>query len=337
MQFNYSANQLDTEYNKEMIEIYQDQIEDGALIIESDPELIGLDFIRTLKIQKLSINNCNNVIPILESENIIELSVSQCSFYSFEQFQLKYLKILKVQNSQVQKSQNQDTLIRVQQFTKFKELKKLLLFGFAVNINPLSQMTNLTQLILSFCGIRNTEALKPLINLEVLYLPGNESIDITSLQFLNKLIKISLNYCCLISLDALRPLSKLSELSIQHNSIIHLQPLVGLMQLQFLYATNNKILDIKSIKQHPNFQKFKLGVQEQPAKIELKMANMMININRPITSLRTILKKILQLKSYSIICRQQINSCLKQLRTNQVTLAQAILLFQQQNIQDDYQ
>ncbi|CAL6108076.1 Hypothetical_protein [Hexamita inflata] len=134
MQFN-SVNQLDTEYNKEMIEIYQDQIEDGAIIIESDPELIGLDFIRTLKIQKLSINNCHNVIPILESKDIIELSVLQCSFYSFEQFQLKNLKILKVQNSQVQKSQNQDTLIRVQEFTKFKELKKLLLFGFAVNIN----------------------------------------------------------------------------------------------------------------------------------------------------------------------------------------------------------
>ncbi|CAL6053544.1 leucine-rich_repeat protein [Hexamita inflata] len=170
-------------------------------------------------------------------------------------------------------------------------------------------MTGLTKLYLMQCQIRSTEALRPLIYLEELYLSYYLYIDINALQYLTNLTILKMVSCNLVSLDALRPLKKLKELSIFYNKIVYLQPLMELKQLSRLDARNNKVIDFQTIQQHPNFSSFILYGQKQPTQEELQTSNIMKDINNQISFLKQVtlviksykkLKHPIQTENYSI-------------------------------------
>ncbi|CAL6097294.1 leucine-rich_repeat domain-containing protein [Hexamita inflata] len=270
-------------------------------LIYDDEQLKDLDFIRTLNIQSLELVNCDNIVPKLQSSTIRQLQLINCnrliSVHSLQNYDLSNLEILTFCADKMgQTDQN-----LVSQILKYQKLSQLILIGQKINVNPLSQMVQLTYLSINDCGLCNIDALKSLSNLEELSLDWNNGVDITSLQHLTQLIILQLNYCNLISVDALRPLNKLKYLSIIKNSVVYIQPLLELNKLSALDARYNKIQDILSIQNHPSFQLFKIDFQEQPQQQLLKLAKMMMEINRPI-----VLQKQMNKLSRSLVLKHNI-------------------------------
>ncbi|CAL6053529.1 leucine-rich_repeat domain-containing protein [Hexamita inflata] len=281
--------QMLSEYDKTMIQKYQNIIKNETLIIKNDPQLQDLDFINILKVQVIELYSCINTIPKLESKNIKQLKIQDCDIYRLNELQLENLEFLEMYNYNRQYSK---TL--TQEIAKFLRLRVLRLYGCIVDMSPISQKSNnLTKLFLRSCEIRTTTALRPLVNLEELCLDTNDGVDITSLQYLTTLKKLYLKQCGLINLDALRPLNMLEELNIQENKIVYIQPLLELTQLSKLDARYNNISDSKIIEQHSNFKKsnFILSRISQPTKTELQVANILKSINSPINSLKYLSKQ----------------------------------------------
>ncbi|CAL6001093.1 leucine-rich_repeat domain-containing protein [Hexamita inflata] len=344
------------ESDNALMEMYQSQIKDETLTIYSNKDLKSLDFICKLKINKLGLWTCYNIIPKLESQTIRQIEIMDCYIQSIKDFQLENLEILVIQNHFRKES---DTLVK--EIVTFSKLKELTLGKWTIDISPLSQIAGLNKLYLIKCELRSIEtlrflinlehlrfcrinidliqiqnliqltnlqlddcsldninALKPLVNLIDLNIDCNPDIDITSIQFLTKLIQLSMFKCCLVNLDPLRLLYKLEELRIYNNQIVYIQPLYELKQLSKLYAHSNQLVDIQSLAQHPYFNVFSLDYQNQPTQDELKAANVMRDIDNQITSLKYISRQYNRLKSQSTIFRQYITQQLQKQYDNQL-------------------
>ncbi|CAL6079690.1 leucine-rich_repeat domain-containing protein [Hexamita inflata] len=193
-------------------------------------------------------------------------------------------------------------------------------------------MTGLTKLSLNSCDLCNTETLRPLTNLIVLSLNGNQDINIYTLQYLTKLTSLYLNSCGVVSLDFLRPLTKLEVLDIYDNKVVFIQPILELKYLSILSAGYNKLIDIQTIEQHSNFKNFVLNIQDLPTNEELKVANILRIINHPVIKFKQIYKQACQLNIKSNIFKKKLNECLQKLYSNQVSfIAQAAFILQNQN------
>ncbi|CAL5992233.1 leucine-rich_repeat domain-containing protein [Hexamita inflata] len=322
-----------SEYDKQMIEKYQSEIKDGTLTIYQNQDLKSLDFMRLLNLQELELKFCNNIIPKLESQTIKMLKIQQCKIQSVKDFQLENLEVLEIYNQFDQL----ESKTLVQEILRFKKLKGLSLYKYITDLSPLLQITRLSKLSLIECNLYNTEALRPLINLVELNLNSND-IDITVVQYLTNLTNLSLRCCNLVSLHALRPLKKLEELDIFNNKIVFLQPLVELKMLSKLDARFNKIMDTESIQLHPNFDCFMIDNQDVPIQDELKVANIMRDINNQISSLQQICKESSRIKEINTVLRQKIAQQLQlSYNCHEQCVARAANLFQTLSSLDDCQ
>ncbi|CAL6046411.1 leucine-rich_repeat domain-containing protein [Hexamita inflata] len=347
------------QYNKTMIDKYQNQIREGMLIIDSKPELNNLDFIRFLKVNTLVLGSCRSIIPKFYSQTIKQLRIYSYDNISLNVFQLDNLEVLTLQSNDINKSK---TLVL--EIIQFQKLKELYLCGWITDISPLlqlrgltqlglyscqsniqiqmidvstiQQMTNLTTLALNDCKVRNASVLQRLIYLEELCLDQNQGIDITALQYLTKLTKLSLRSCDLVGLDSLMPLIKLKDLNIQGNKIIYIQPLAQLKNLSQLDARYNNIIEAETIQQHQNYQSFLLGAQYQPTKAELKEASMMRCFNTPVTFLKQMQKQSRNLYALNHILRKNIITKSLQMSYYNHTkfIASVAVLLQMANIVD---
>ncbi|CAL6095072.1 Conserved_hypothetical protein [Hexamita inflata] len=324
-----------SEYDKIMIQKYQNKIEDGTLTIYQNQDLKSLDFIRLLKLNKLVLEYCEQMIPKLESQTIKMLKIINCEIESVKDFQLENLEVLEIYNTQ----NKLESKTLVQEILQFQKLKGLTLYKYITDFSPLSQITRLSKLSLIECNLYSTEALRPLVNLVELNLNSNYDIDITTVQYLTNLTNLSLRCCNLVSLDALRPLKKLEELDIFNNKIVFLQPLIELKQLSKLNASFNQIIDTESIQQHPNFNYFNLDDQDPPTKEELQTAKILRDINSPITSIKQLQLLSNRVKEINTVFRQKISQ--QQLQqsnnTHERLLARAAYLFQTLSSFDDCQ
>ncbi|CAL5998635.1 Conserved_hypothetical protein [Hexamita inflata] len=311
-----------------MIQKYQNKISGGALTIKNSKKLNCLDFLYNLDIMRLDLLNFN-IIPKLHSQTILQISIFNSFILSFEEIQIDNLEALGIYNHQNLK-QTQPLKLKINQFTKLKELY---IQGWAVDLQPLSQITRLTTLKLEWCQLDDANSIRPLTNLVELSINYNKSIDISSVQHLTKLSKLSLMQSGLINIDILCPLQNLRQLNISWNSIVYIQPLIKLKNLSSLDATNNKILDMH-IERHPNFSRFNFNNQQQPTKKEVNFANKMRNIHSPTSSLKQICKKLSQLKQRNIIFRQSITQLLQAYSHNQF-LVQTLTIFQRINVLED--
>ncbi|CAL6062832.1 leucine-rich_repeat domain-containing protein [Hexamita inflata] len=322
-----------TQYDKEMIEQYKNQIQYETLTIKKNLKLKSLDFIQTFNINRLIIQDCNNIIPKLESKTIKQLQLFYCDIISVNDFRLDNLEVLEILNlSKIQSN----TLI--QEIFRFQKLKELCLVEWIVDINLLSHITSLTKLTLYDCDLRDTKTLRYLVNLLELDLSSNQDINTISLQYLTQLTSLWLQSCCLVNLDFLRPLIKLKYLDVYDNSIIYLQPLFELKELSELGARKNFIIDCQAIQQHLNFLNLDLNNQEQPTKEQLKVADTMRDINNLVIHLKQLCKQSGIVKQQGIKFRLKISESLqKQLTKHMQFIERATYLFQQANPFDGYQ
>ncbi|CAL6057863.1 internalin_A [Hexamita inflata] len=322
-----------SKYDNDMIEKYKDLTNNAKLKIFKDQKLKSLDFIQTMNIRKLELEYCLNIIPKIESNTIQQLKIEFCDIQSVQNCQLENLLVLVIQNNYMQET---ETLM--QEIIRFYQLKVLYLGRWSIDISPLSQMTGLTKLGLKKCELRGMQALRQLVNLVSLDLSYNKDIDITLLQYMIKLKQLSLISCGLVAIDALRPLVMLKELHIFFNSIVYISPILELKQLSTLYAEENKFQDVQIIQQHQNFEDFILHSQLQPTQQELLRANMMQNINNPISSLKYIRKYFINLKVKQTIFKQKITELLqKQYCTQQAFIVNSVCLYQKMNEFDNIQ
>ncbi|CAL6062199.1 leucine-rich_repeat domain-containing protein [Hexamita inflata] len=316
-----------SQYDKAMIEMYMSKINDYTLCIFNS-ELQSVQFIRALNIKRLELSHCQIVAPMFECNTIKQLKIICCKVYSMKEYQLDNLEVLILFNNNDRKESTELMF----EIARFQKLKQLYLTGINININPISQLKDLTKLNLTACEVRDIQALRSLVNIEELSLSQNFGINITPLQFLTKLTGLWLEQCSLINLDTLRPLTKLKELSVYLNEIIYIQPILQMKQLSQLVAKCNTIIDIRTVRQHQNFQNFDLSEQYKPGKVQLKAAQIMRNINRPIIYVRKILKRAKNCKSQCSISRERITECLQKQYCIQVSfLERAVSLLQSQN------
>ncbi|CAL6069446.1 DUF2252_family protein [Hexamita inflata] len=207
-----------------------------------------------------------------------------------------------------------------------------------VGITTLQYFTNLTKLSLLECNLVNIDALRPLVNLDELYLNSNKDIDITTVQYLTNLCKLQLVSCNLVSLDVLRLLKKLEELDIFNNNIVYLLPLVELKEISQLDVKNNKIIDCQAIKLHSNFNNFGLDDQELPTQEELQTANILRDINSPITCLKQMRKISRHIKNENFVFKKKITQQLQvSYNSHEQLVTQAALLLQKMNMYDGCQ
>ncbi|CAL6088039.1 leucine-rich_repeat domain-containing protein [Hexamita inflata] len=157
------------------------------------------------------------------------------------------------------------------------------------------------------CKLQNVDVLKTLVNLTELNLSQNPNIDITPLQYLMMLTKLKLKQCELRSVEALIPLQKLKVLHLNQNLIVYARPLEKLKSLVELKIVQNKIIDLS-----PQFsQLFNIYFCsfdfKHPTLQEIERANIYRNINSPITLLRNMNSKHIQLQNSRLRWYNSIN------------------------------
>ncbi|CAL6072387.1 Conserved_hypothetical protein [Hexamita inflata] len=274
MYFIKSLQQEEIQYYKEIIIKYKQNVEQNKLQIQNDPYLTSLDFLQKLPINKLKLENCENIVPKFKNNLIRELSVSSCNISNFKFIELNNLETLVVKNQMMNAQELDDECIRnhkksqelISSITKFKQLQELNIYGFdVIDLNPLLQMELLTRLSLSSCGLKDIENLRLLTNLKSLDISENYNIDFTCLQYFSQLIVLNLRSCGLNTIDFLKNLTNLVELNIQNNQIMYIQIVEDLNKLSKLDAQFNRIIDIYTIIYHPFFKKFNFSDQEQPS------------------------------------------------------------------------
>ncbi|CAL6028627.1 leucine-rich_repeat protein [Hexamita inflata] len=162
-----------------------------------------------------------------------------------------------------------------------------------IDITPIQHLTELQILSLINCKLLNVGALKILVNLKELDLSKNKNINITPLQYLTKLTKLQLKECKLLSVEALIPLQLLQYLDVQENNVVYVQPLKQLKQLTFIEQSDNYFLDLETFTKFFDMNSHK----HRPTKTQILYANILRDINFPITLLRNINGQRIQLKN----------------------------------------
>ncbi|CAL6087117.1 leucine-rich_repeat protein [Hexamita inflata] len=272
---------------------YLDQLVDGKLEIQNDPELLSLQFMQYFDIKQLILLNCQNIVPRLKSKTLKELTIINCNFQSKLIVCLQELEALQLDISTDQtKYSTQDSYLIYngteeryfdvnKQFlidlAQFKKLKYLKLCGFRDDQSDLLCTPQLQTLILNQCQFSNFKVLINLVNLKELEISQfnkyNTKIDITPIQYLPQLVVLNLSYLNLKQIETLKYLVNLQDLSLQHNQIVYIIPIQQLGQLQKLNVEYNRIIDLNVLEQHHNVKQFRLENQERPTNEEINLVN----------------------------------------------------------------
>ena len=115
------------------------------------------------------------------------------------------------------------------------------------DLRPLSALTNLKALALSWNSITSLTGLEGLTNLTDLILDGNQVSDLQPLTNLRHLTDLCINGNRITSLTGLEALTNLTRLSLDGNQISDLQPISNLTNLEKLSFQENQISDLQPI------------------------------------------------------------------------------------------
>ncbi len=126
------------------------------------------------------------------------------------------------------------------------------------NITPLSGLTNLDTLDLSYNIISDVSTLSGLTNLTYLNLRSNEISDVSVVSNLTNLTTLWLYSNSISDVSALSGLTSLEQLYLHDNSISDVSPLSGLTNLEVLWLDNNNISDISPLSGLTNLESLDL-------------------------------------------------------------------------------
>jgi len=126
------------------------------------------------------------------------------------------------------------------------------------DIGPLSGNMRLTKLLMSNNRLEDIGPLGNLENLQTLYLGFNSIRDLSPVSTLKKLVTLVLDHNDVSDLSPLKNLKNLKWLIASHNQIQRVDALRTLTRLTSLDLRENRIADLKPIKRHPAFRKYRL-------------------------------------------------------------------------------
>lgn len=129
------------------------------------------------------------------------------------------------------------------------------------DLTPISNLTQMTRLILVQNGIDDISPLRNLINLTELDLGGNHNIsDISVIGGMKKLQRLTLDTNDITDISVLADLSELNNLDISNNKISSLPDVSRLNKIEFLYASSNMLKneDVKKISVMKNLKELDL-------------------------------------------------------------------------------
>jgi hypothetical protein len=129
----------------------------------------------------------------------------------------------------------------------------------ALDIAPLSSLTNLRTLALTFCKIEDISALSSLVNLRYLSLGGNNFSDLSALSSLENLENLSLGSNRISDISHIAHLVKLKKLVLGGSRIQDITPVSSLANLTHLSLGSNRIIDISPLSSLTNLTHLSLG------------------------------------------------------------------------------
>ncbi|CAL6079688.1 leucine-rich_repeat domain-containing protein [Hexamita inflata] len=279
----------------------------------------------------LSFNFIQDIRP-LQHLNLKQLNLSGTEFDDIQH---------DIQKKQLFKSSNSLKVIRAQ-------LQQLILKQHlsrkGIDIDALFHQTSLTILDLSKCKLSSLNALQSLVNLKELNLSRDLSyyemeqiknllLDITPLQYLTQLEKLEISQCGLQSVEPLIPLQKLKVLNLRFNLIVYALPLAQLKQLTELQISSNKIIDFTSqFVKFFDLDSYMATCNEQPTEQEIQYANILRDVNSPVSSLRNMSEKRKLFKNIVVGKKNYVNMRIQEQNINLNSFfGKVIILFQQLN------
>ncbi|CAL6023004.1 leucine-rich_repeat domain-containing protein [Hexamita inflata] len=292
---------------------FKSKTKNGHLNIKNYQELIEFEAVQEMNVKSISINQCNQISPIIINKTVKELNISGCEPQIIDNLQFENLEVLHLHFNKVKD---------IQQFLKFPKLKKLnLTLNEGVNLSQIAQLNNITILELGQCKLKDISDIKTLL-LEELHLSGNQGLDITPLQYVKSLRKLNIGYCGVQSIAALCTLTCLEELIMYDNIITHIWPLEHLNQLKVVDLQLNRIKDFSQISRRPNFSQFNISNQLDYTVDETKLSNKIQCVDRPITLLRKMYESDNRLMSVILTIKLNIQQNIFKQRSNQLIIAQ---------------
>ncbi|CAL6006790.1 leucine_Rich Repeat (LRR)-containing protein [Hexamita inflata] len=202
------------------------------------------------------------------------------------------------------------------------------------------QLTNLNRLNVSqnYLSDDSIKHICTFKRLRFLNLSQNMGIDISSLKFLVDLVELNVCYCEISDIRSLQHLHKLERLDIGFNLVTYIKPLQYLYELKYVDFSGNYIVDFSEIRNHENYNYYRMGGQYEPTQWQLNQANQLQYMDNAADYIdyieqqsHWISQRIVKLKSR----RQQLNSILMQLNHYKISFSeQSTSLFQQLNYND---
>ncbi len=127
------------------------------------------------------------------------------------------------------------------------------------DISPISNLKNLTVLNLFNNNLVDISPISSLTNLTEINLGFNDIIDISPLSTLNNLTKIMLKNNDIIDISSLSSIANLSYLDIFLNQVSDLTPISGLTNIDYLHLADNNITDLTPISSYSNISTLNLS------------------------------------------------------------------------------
>ncbi|CAL5990968.1 leucine-rich_repeat domain-containing protein [Hexamita inflata] len=334
-------NQRKLEQESKLQNELQKLIKKETLEISKNRELKNIAFMQNFKIRKLSIIQCENLIPSLNNYLILELSLNECEIKCIELINAPQLRVLSLRYNCIQD---------VKDIVKFPYLQELDLSGNKnVNFDSLAQLKQLTVLKLEYCQFHlfnDVKGLQHIQTLKELDLSGNWADDFAFISGLKQITKLTLRSVWLkhsknvypmrylVNLEELdlhgnygmdftpiQYLTKLKKLNISYctiNNVVMLRTLENLQELDLSYNQVVHIYPLQDLKQLNQLNISSNCIQDMPIiQNHPKFKQYITNNQRQPTQYDTILANKIQDIDISNLLVYQLNKKLKNLKNTQ--------------------
>ena len=115
------------------------------------------------------------------------------------------------------------------------------------DVSPLSGLTQLTELGLSWTAVSDVSPLSGLTQLEVLHLRSTAVSDVSPLAALTRLTFLDLHRAAISDVSPLAGLTQLRSLYLDNTAVSDVSPLAALTRLTWLYLNGNAVSDVSPL------------------------------------------------------------------------------------------
>ena len=184
-------------------------------------------------------------IPDANLRAVIADSLGKASGASISRREIASVTVLEVPNSNIRDLTGLEFATRLTRLNL--DMEGLSNSNRIYDLSPLSSLTNLTSLELSFTGLTDISALGHLTSLTTLWLRHNLISDISPLANLTNLEELHLRDNLISDISPLANLTNLKRLNLRDNFTLDISPLANLTNLEALDLVSNNISDVSAL------------------------------------------------------------------------------------------